>query len=56
MNFMNEIPRNTNIDYADADGDGMSHSEALGYPIQKESVGDNHRGYMGFRDVNTNAL
>jgi Alpha/beta hydrolase of unknown function (DUF900) len=56
MNVMNEIPRNTSIDFADADGNGMCDLEELGYPCQIQSVGDNHRGYIGFRDVNNKRI
>lgn len=53
MNVINEIPRNTSINPADADGDGMCDLEELGYLCQIQSVGDYHRGYMGFRNSTT---
>jgi hypothetical protein len=55
-NVINEVPENSSIDFTDADGDGMCDLEELGYPCQIRSVGDNHRGYMGFRDYSTKRI
>jgi hypothetical protein len=64
-NVQNEVPEHQNIDFTDADGDGQCdlNDTLLGYtwiplwpffmPIFGcgiDGVGDNHRGYMGFRD------
>jgi hypothetical protein len=54
-NVINEIPENTSINFTDADGDGVCDLEE-GYPCQIQSVGDNHRGYMGFRDNTTKQI
>ena len=58
-NVQNEIPEHHNIDFTNADGDGQCDlkDQLLGWvsiwPILGcgiDCVGDNHRGYMGFRD------
>jgi hypothetical protein len=55
-NIINEMPENTSINFTDADGDGMCDLEELGYPCLIRVIGDNHRGYMGFRDFGTKRI
>jgi hypothetical protein len=58
-NVENYIPSHLNVDYEDANGDGQCDvpaQTAFG-PICPISVqGDNHMGYMGFRDSNNGII
>lgn len=70
-NVQNELPEDHTIDFTDADGDGQCdlNDRFLGYvwipfppfftPIWGcgiDDVGDNHRGYMGFRDYSSGLI
>jgi hypothetical protein len=53
VNVQNEIPENTTIDFTDADGNGKCDLiELIGieYICGIHEQGNNHKGYMGFRD------
>jgi hypothetical protein len=53
VNVKDEVPEDTSIDFADADGDGICDLIELtwfGNVCGIHEQGDNHRGYMGFRD------
>jgi hypothetical protein len=49
-NVKNEIPKNTSINFTDADGDRKCDIFPSNCIISTNAKGDNHLGYMGFRD------
>jgi hypothetical protein len=64
-NVQDQIPENPDIDMTDANGDyGCDLPEWIFVPVfpywiltcRIDSVGDNHMGYMGFRDAITKTL
>ena len=53
INILNELPKDVSINFTDADGDGQCDlDEPIGlfFVCGIHGQGENHRGYMGFRD------
>ena len=59
LNVQNEIPKITTIDLTDADGDGKCdfiEPTLFGDVCGIHEQGDNHKGYMGFRDKSSQGI
>jgi predicted alpha/beta hydrolase family esterase len=58
VNVESQIPENSGINMTDADGDGVCDFGLLNFTagVCHADIGDNHGGYIGFRDPNNSSL
>lgn len=55
INVESQIPKNSSIDMTDADGDRVCDFGLNLTGVCRADIGDNHGGYIGFRDPNDNS-